>query len=65
MTHGNLVCRPLLPIVGDAVAVVLGEVEEAINGVVARGSGIKLPSSGRDEHLLVGCPSCPHSAQGG
>jgi hypothetical protein len=38
MAHANLVHRPLLPVVGDAVVVVLGELEEAISGVVSRGS---------------------------
>jgi hypothetical protein len=45
MAHVNLVCIPLLPVVGDVVEV-LGVLDEATSGVVARGSWIKLHSWG-------------------
>jgi hypothetical protein len=61
MAHANLVHIPLLPVLGDAVVVM----EEVMSGVVAQGSWIKLCISGRDGHLLVGCPPFSHSAQGG
>jgi hypothetical protein len=52
----NLVHIPLLPVVGDVV-VVLGVLGEATSDVVSRGSWIRLRNSGREGHLLVGCPS--------
>jgi hypothetical protein len=64
MAHVNLVRRPLLPIVGDAVEV-MGVLGEVMSGVVARGSWIRLRNSWREGHLFVGCPSLSHSAQGG
>jgi hypothetical protein len=64
MSHANLVHNPLLPVVGHLVEV-LGVLDEVMSGVVAQGSCIKLRSSGREGHLLVGCPSFSHSAQGG
>jgi hypothetical protein len=64
MEHTNLVRIPLLPIVGDVV-VVLGVFGEETSDVVAQGSWIKLCNSGREGHILVGCPSLLYSAQGG
>jgi hypothetical protein len=64
MAQANLVHNPLLPVVGDVV-VVLGVLGEATSDVVARGSWIRLRNSGREGHLLVGCPSLSQSAQGG
>jgi hypothetical protein len=64
MAHMNLVHNPLLPAVGDAV-VVLGVLDEALSDVFSRGSWIRLRNSGRDGHLLVGCLSHSHNAQGG
>jgi hypothetical protein len=64
MAYMNLVHSPLLPAVGD-VLVVLGVLDEALSDVLARGSWIRLRNSGREGHLLVGCPSLSHSAQGG
>jgi hypothetical protein len=63
MAQENLVCIPLLPVVGDDVVVleVLGEVAR---DVVSRGSWIILRNSGREGHLLVGCPSLSRSEQG-
>jgi len=64
MAQEKLVCNTFLHVVEDSVvaADVLGGV--AIN-VVALGSYIILCNSGRVRHLLVGCPSLAHSAQGG
>ena len=45
--------------------VALGELDEVMGGVVSQGCWIRLWSLGRDGHLLVGCPSFLHSAQGG
>jgi hypothetical protein len=56
MAHANLVCNPSLPVVGDVVEV-LGVLDEVTSGVVIRGSWIKLCSSTREGHLLVGFPS--------
>jgi hypothetical protein len=64
MAHANLVCNPLLPVVGEVV-VVLGGLGEAARDVVAQGSWIRLCNLGREGHLLVGCPSLLHSARGG
>ena len=64
MAQANLVCNPLLPVVGDTV-VVLDVLDEMTSDVVARGSWIRLHNSGRVGHLLVGCPSLSHNAQGG
>jgi hypothetical protein len=64
MAQANLVRNPLLPVVEDVV-VVLDMLGEAVSNVVARGSWIRLRNSGRVGHLLVGCPSLSHSAQGG
>jgi hypothetical protein len=64
MAHVNLVCIPLLPIVGDAV-VVLGVLGEVTSNMVSQGSWIKLRNSGREGNLFVGCPSLSKSVQGG
>jgi hypothetical protein len=64
MAHTNLVCNPLLPIVGDIV-IVLDVLGEEVSNVVARGSSIRLHNSGRYGHLLVRCLSLSHNAQGG
>jgi hypothetical protein len=64
MAHANLVHNPLFLVVGDVLEV-LGVLGEAMSGVVARGSWIKLCNSGREGNLFVGCPSLLHSAQGG
>jgi hypothetical protein len=47
------------------MVIVLGVLDEAMSGVVSRGSWIKLRNSGREGHLLVGCHYFSHSAQGG
>jgi hypothetical protein len=56
MVQENLVHNPLLPIVEDVV-VVLDVLGEATSDVVAQGSWIRLCNSGREAHILVGCPS--------
>jgi hypothetical protein len=64
MAQMNLVHNHLLPAMEDAI-VALDVFGEAVSNVVARGSWIRLRNSGRVGHLLVGCPSLSHSAQGG
>jgi hypothetical protein len=64
VAHENLVCNPLLPIVGEVV-VLLGVLGEATRDVVAQGIWIRLRNYGREGHLFVGCPSFSHSAQEG
>jgi hypothetical protein len=63
MERENLVCNPVLRIVGDMV-VVLGALGGVTSGVVSRGSQIKLCNLRREGHHLVGCHSFSHSAQG-
>ena len=60
----NLVRIHLMPI-GEDVVVVLDVLGEVTSNVVARGSWIRLRNSGREGHLLVGCPSLSQSVQGG
>jgi hypothetical protein len=64
MAQAKLVHNPFLCVVEDSIVAVdvLGGV--ASNGV-SLGSWIRLCNSGRVGHLLVGCPSLSHSAQGG
>jgi hypothetical protein len=64
MAQEKLVCNPFLHVVEDSVVAVdvLGGV---VSNGVALGSWIRLCNSGRVGHLLVGCPSLSHSAQGG
>jgi len=64
MEQVNLVHNPLLCVVEDFIVVVdvLGGVA---SNMVALGSWIRLCNSGRVGHMLVGCPSLSHSAQGG
>jgi hypothetical protein len=57
----NLVCIPFLLELGEVV-VALATVE---NGDGVGLSGIRLRNSSRDGHLLVGCLSFSHNAQGG
>jgi hypothetical protein len=64
MAQENLVCSPLLPVV-EGVVVVLYVLGEAERDVVTYGSWIELCNSRSVGHLLVGCPSLSHSAQGG
>jgi hypothetical protein len=60
MVQENLVCNHLLPVVGGVV-VVLGVLGEVVSDVVSRGSWIGLCNSGREGHILVGCPSLSQS----
>ena len=64
MAQEKLVRNPFLHAVEDYVVAV-----EVLGGVVSNGvvlgSWISLRNSGRVGHLLVGCPSLSHSAQGG
>jgi hypothetical protein len=64
MEQANLVHNPLLCVVEDSLVVVdvLGRV---VRNVVSLGRQIILHNLGRVGHLLVGCPSLSHSAQGG
>jgi hypothetical protein len=64
MAQAKLVCNPFLCAVEDSVvaAEVLGGV---VSNGVAQGSCMRLCNSGRVGHLLLGCPSLSHSAQGG
>jgi hypothetical protein len=64
MAQANLVRNPLLPIMEDVV-IVLNVLGEMVSGVVAQGNWIRLCKSGREGHLLVGCPSLSQSVQGG
>jgi len=64
MADVNLVCSPLLFVSRDTV-VVLDVLGEVTSDVFYRGSWIKLHNSGREGHLLVGCPSLSHNVQGG
>jgi hypothetical protein len=61
MAHANLVCSPLLLVFFEIAAIL----EEATSYGGARGSWMRLHNSGRDGHLLLGCPSLSHSVQGG
>jgi hypothetical protein len=61
MEYENLVRSPLLLVFCEIAAIL----EEATSSGGARGSWMRLSNSGRDGHLLVGCPSFLHSAQGG
>jgi hypothetical protein len=64
MAQANLVHNPLLHVVEDTV-VVLDVLGEVASDVISRGSWIRLHNSGREGHLLVGCPYLSHSAQEG
>ena len=61
MAHANLVSSPLLLVFYEIVTIL----EEVMSSGGARGSWMRLRNSGRDENLLVGCPSFLHSVQGG
>jgi hypothetical protein len=64
MTHTNLVRNPLLCVVEDSIVEV-----DVLGGVVRNGVSLgswrRLCNSRRVGHMLVGCPSLSHSAQGG
>ena len=64
MAQAKFFHNPFLHVVEDSLVAVdvLGGVSR--NGV-ALGSWIILCNSGRVGHMLVGCPSLSHSAQGG
>jgi hypothetical protein len=64
MAQADLVFNPLLPVVEDVV-VVLDVLGEVASDVIAQGTWIRLCNSGREGHLLMGCPSLSHSVQGG
>jgi hypothetical protein len=64
MAQANLVRSPLIPVVEDNV-VVLDVLDEARSDGISQGSWIRLRNSRREGHLLLGCPSCSHSAQEG
>jgi hypothetical protein len=64
MAQENFIHNPLLCVVEDSIVAVdvLGGV---VSNVVTLGSWIRLCNSGSIGHMLVGCPSLSHSAQGG
>jgi hypothetical protein len=64
MAQVNLVRSPLLPVV-EEIIVVLDIIGEMVSDVVTQGSWIRFHNSGREGHLLVGCPSLSHSEKGG